>query len=150
MQPSFVIHLLGLVLWLGALLMLSRIMVIHTKEAPAVRPPFSRLEKKIDLFAWIGMLLTIGSGLYQLIGLWPEGGFRAAHWMHHKLTLVICLVVVHVLLTRKRISWQREQGDGPLNRTLPMVAHSLTGLFLIGILCLVYLGTPHFLHVAAR
>ena len=145
MQLTFVFHLLGAILWVGGILLLSRIMVLHAKDDGHSSATYSLIERKVDLFAIIGLALIVGSGLYQLLVLWPDGGFRAARWMHHKITLVLVLFVLHVLLLRTRRRWERMPPGSILSKRLPLVAHSLIGLCLIGILALVYGSAPHFL-----
>lgn len=142
---SFVVHLLGAVLWVGGLLAMSRIMVWQTKQEAALRPSFGQLAGRLNIFALVGMILSLGSGLYQL-SLWRAGSFRQAPWMHHKLTMIILLVAVQVLLWRKQKQWLK--ADAAMSRGMASGLHGAVGLILIGILVIVYLGSPHFLRPA--
>jgi putative membrane protein len=139
MQFTLIFHILGVVLWVGGLLMLSRIMVLHAKDPGPGGATFSLVERKVDLFALIGLLLVAASGLYQLLVLWPPGMFRQSHWMHVKITVVLVLFVLHGLLLRTRLAWQRLPSGTALSKGVPLFAHAVIGLGLCAILVLVYL-----------
>lgn len=144
---SFVFHLLGAVLWTGGVLAMSRVMVHMARQPAAMRSGLGQLGGRFNILALLGAALSLMSGLYQL-SLWPEGSFRVARWMHHKLTLLIILAVVHGLCVAKLRQWQKLPAETALPRGTASALHGIVGLVLIGILCCVYLGEPHFLHAS--
>lgn len=143
---SFLGHTVGMVLWFGGLLAMSRVLVALAKE-PSARSVLGPLAGKLNILALLGAVLTLGCGLYQL-SLWPTGAFRHTHWMHHKLTLVLVVVVVHGLLMRTQKRWSNPQHTQPLSRGLASGLHGVVGLALIGILATVYLSSAHFLRMS--
>lgn len=136
------IHLLGVVLWMGGLLNLSRILGYHAREAPAVRPRFSWLEGRLDFLVTIpGAILTIGTGVAQAI-LDGADYFRAAEWLHIKLALVAAMLVIHAVLTRRHRAMARGPADAKINKALFAALHGSLGLLLIGVLFLAVLKRP--------
>lgn len=141
---SFVLHLLGAVLWTGGLLAMSRILLAVAKSPVAMRPTLADLGGRFNILAVLGAALSIPSGLYQL-SLWPDGSFRHAGWLHAKLTLILILVVMHVACVVKLRQWRNTTDQTSLPRGLAAALHGVSGLVLIGILLAVYLGKYHFL-----
>ena len=112
-----------------------------------MRAGLALLAGRFNILATLGAALSLPSGLYQL-SLWPTGTFRHTHWMHHKLTLVLVVVVVHGLLMRTQKRWSNPQHTQPLSRGLAAGLHGVVGLALIGILATVYLSSAHFLRMS--
>jgi putative membrane protein len=139
---SFVLHLLGAVLWLGGLLAMSRAMAAMAKQPTSMRPGLAYLGSRFNILALLGALLSLPSGLYQ-ISLWPDGTFRHAGWLHAKLTLIVILVIVHGVCWAKLKSWQKAGENDPLPRGLASALHGVIGLILIGVLLAVYVGKYH-------
>src|SRR5262245_29020944 len=114
---SFVVHLLGAVLWFSGLLAMSRVMVWQTKQEAPLRSSFGQLAGRLHILALIGLVLSVSSGLYQL-NLWRDGSFRQAHWMHHKLTMILLLVGAQALLWRKQRQSLQNAGNAVPSRGL--------------------------------
>src|SRR3954453_16629396 len=112
---SFVLHLLGAVLWTGGLLAMSRALAPMAKQPAAQRPGLAYLGARFNILALLGALLSIPSGLYQL-SLWPDGAFRHTGWLHGKLTLIVGLVIVHGLCWSKFRQWQKATDTTKLPR----------------------------------
>lgn len=136
---SLFLHVFGAMMWIAGLIGMSRIMVVHAKEKGPARAVLAALEGRLQIFAFVGALLTVGSGLYQL-SLWGLEVFKHARWMHHKLTLVLLLIVTHGMLWSVQRKWQRLGADAPLSRGLASGLHGMVGLLLMGILALVFFG----------
>ncbi len=142
MALSLVMHLLGMVIWVGGLMAMSRVMVLHAKEPAGGGPAaavLSRLEGRFNVFALLGAVLTALTGLYQLSE-WQPGQFRHARWMHHKLTAVLLLVAVHAVLYSVHRKWQRLGPEAKLSRGQAAGLHGAVGILLIAILSLVIFG----------
>ncbi len=144
---SFVLHLLGAVLWTGGLLALSRVLMAMTRQPAAMRPGLSYMAGRLNILALLGAALSLPSGLYQL-SLWPDGSFRHAGWLHTKITLIVILVVVHGLCWSKLNKWRGATEQTALPRGPAAALHGVIGLVLIGVLLAVYLGKPHFLRIS--
>lgn len=143
---SLVLHLVGVVLWMGGLMAMSRALVLMAKRPGPGRPVLAELAGRLNILAVLGLLLSLGSGLYQL-SLWPSGAFATTRWMHHKLTALIAVAVVHGLLFRLQRRWQGQGETVELARGQAAALHGIVGLLLIAILSLVFFTVPHFLHV---
>lgn len=129
-------HVVGVVMWLGSLMALSRVLGYHTREPPSVRPRFSFVEGRLDVGgAMPGALLTLLTGL-GLLAMEPMGWFRAQGWLHTKLLLVLFLALIHggVRIRYRRMA--RQRADQPTSRAFFGAAHGIVGLLLIGIIIL--------------
>ena len=136
MRVLVAIHLIGVVLWMGGLLNLSRILAYHAKERPAVRPRFSFLEARLNYFVTLpGAVIVLATGLSQL-SLEPTGYFAIARWLHIKLTLVFVVAAIHLVVTLRHRSLARERADQPINKALFSALHGTLGLLLIAIIVL--------------
>src|SRR5258706_15988343 len=92
-------HLLGVVLWMGGLLTLSRVLGYHAREAPSVRPRYTWLEGRLNQLVSIpGAAITIGFGAW-LAAIYGGAWFRVAGWLHYKLALGAGGGGVHPFLT---------------------------------------------------
>lgn len=132
------VHLVGVVLWMGGLLMLSRIMGYHAREAPSVRPRYTWLEGRLNYLVTVpGAVLAIGAGVAQAY-LHGAAWFRVARWMHIKLTLVFAIVVIHVILTVLHRRNVRRPPDAPMKRAVFAALHGTLGLILIAVVYLAF------------
>jgi putative membrane protein len=109
-------HVLGLVLWVGGLLVTSMALTRHTQETAAeVRQALARLERiYLRGLADPGALLTILAGA-SLISTNPHY-YLHAPWLHMKLTFVLFLIALHGRLAMRtkafatgRIEMQRSE-----------------------------------------
>jgi putative membrane protein len=108
----------------------------HAKEDPSVRPRFTYVEGRLNWLVSVpGLVLTVACGLW-LMWLWGLGWFRVATWMHIKLTLVTCVLVIHGVLTVSHRRISRQRPDEPLRRGKFAALHGMVGLLLIAIVIL--------------
>ena len=129
-------HLLGVVLWMGGLLTLTRVMGYHAREAPSVRPRYTWLEGRMNyLVTFPGAFLTILFGLL-LVTQHGMAWFRVAVWMHWKLALVAAATVIHIVTTVKQRKIARQSPSEKVPRALFAALHGTLGLLLIAILAL--------------
>jgi len=136
---SLFLHVLGAVMWMSGLFAMSRALLAQAKDPGAGRPALGALAGKFHIMAILGAGLSILSGLNQL-KLWGMPTFRASRWMHHKLTVVIALIVVHVLIFTTQRKWAAAGAETPLSRGRAAGLHGMVGLFLLAILGLVFFG----------
>jgi uncharacterized membrane protein len=136
---SLFVHVLGAVLWMSGLFAMSRALLAQAKDAGPGRPALGALAGKFHVMALLGAGLSILSGLNQLM-LWGMPAFRQARWMHHKLTMVIGLLIVHVIIFTTQRKWLAAAPDATLSRGRAAGLHGMVGLFLLAILGLVFFG----------
>jgi putative membrane protein len=109
-------HILGLVFWVGGLLVTSMALTRHTQETSAeARNALARLERiYLRGLADPGALLTVLAG----IGLVMTNShyFLRAPWLHIKLTFVLLLIGLHGLVAMRtkrfatgRVALQRSE-----------------------------------------
>jgi len=93
-----VVHIFGLVFWVGGLLVTSMALTRHTQEtSPEAKQALARLERiYLRGLADIGALLTILAGIGMITT--RPSYYLHAPWLHIKLTFVLLLIVLHGLL----------------------------------------------------
>jgi uncharacterized membrane protein len=131
-----VFHLIGLVFWLGSLLVVTHILAIHAEETSIeARAVLGRLETKLlkGLAHPGAALMVITGGL--LIAEHPH--YLHEHWLHAKLLLAALLVVLDLRVyfrTSALIAGRTE-----VRRRECMALHGAISLVFFGILILVLL-----------
>jgi protoporphyrinogen IX oxidase len=102
-------HVLGLVFWVGGLLVTSMALTRHTQEVSAeARQALARLERiYLRGLADPGALLTILAGASLIMT--NSSYYLHAPWLHIKLTFVLLLIGLHgiVAVRTKRFSTGR-------------------------------------------
>ncbi len=98
MKVSLAFHIVGIVFWLGGVILLPRILKSFV-EAPALIPAGGAAIKKVfTTFIVPGAIITLATGIFQLL----EGGgvafYMKQHWFHGKATFIIVVLVATVLL----------------------------------------------------
>jgi putative membrane protein len=100
MQWIKVLHLLGIVLWMGGVLLLTQIFRRHLEEEPRVQERFALLEKRLfQSAANPGAAVVLITGILMIL-LDPATYLRAG-WFHTKLLLAIALFILHIRLLRR-------------------------------------------------
>lgn len=134
MEISLALHIIGLILWIGSLLILTRCMKIFTKSFPKEAEDgiagFRTTVKRLFYgFCLPGLAVSLGSGLYQFS---QRGAayYMKLGWFHTKLTLVFVLFIVTFLLAQeiKKISAQITISSG---KTIALHAISSTCMIII-------------------
>jgi putative membrane protein len=131
---TLVFHILGLVFWLGSLLVVTHVLAAHTEAAaPEARAAFARLERKLfNGLAHPGAALMIITGA-TLAARNPE--YLKEHWLHLKLLLVIVLVVLDLRVYLRARAFQA--GRIEMRRGECMALHGAIALVFFMILVLV-------------
>ena len=131
-----VFHLIGLVFWLGSLLVVTHVLAIHSEESSAeARAALGRLE--IRLFRGLahpGAALMVITGII-LISQNPH--YLHEHWLHAKLLLVALLIVLDLRVYYLTIS--NLAGRVELRRRECMALHGTISVVFFAILILVML-----------
>jgi putative membrane protein len=133
---TLVFHIVGLVFWLGTLLVVTQVLAIHTEEtAPETRATLSQLESKLLRgLAHPGAAIMVITG-FLLVA--EDPNYLREHWLHAKLLLVVVLVALDLRLTFRARAFQ--QGRTELSRRECMMLHGAISLLFLMILILVLL-----------
>ena len=136
MNISLTLHIVGIVMWLGSLIVLTRVLALGAKQATSIEV-FKTIANKI-FYVWSlpGAVLVIITGLYQLLYHGMSYYFSQG-WFHGKVTFVIVLLVATLVLFFKVQEIQEDKW--PKVGTL-MAVHGMTGLSLVLIVGLTILG----------
>src|SRR5689334_6158696 len=117
-----VVHLVGLVFWVGSLLAVTHVLAVHTGETSEdARAALARLETKLlKGLAHPGAAIMTISGIVLLI-LLPY----ALHekWMYHKIVFVLILIALDLRVTFRAKAFQA--GKIELQRGECMMLHGL-------------------------
>ncbi|MFN8575306.1 MAG: DUF2269 family protein [Candidatus Sericytochromatia bacterium] len=129
------IHLLGIILWTGGLMNLTRMVSFHMQEESEVQKRLHYIEDRIFKFVTLpGLILTLVAGFYMLLT--NMEFYMKQPWMHAKLLFVGIMVVVTALLQGKL----KELGTNTEKQNPKMfkMLHGITGLMLILTLVMIY------------
>jgi uncharacterized membrane protein len=131
-----VFHLIGLVFWLGSLLVVTHVLAIHSEEpSTAARATLGRLEMKLFKgLAHPGAALMVITGII-LIGEHPH--YLREHWLYAKLLLVALLFVLDLRVYFRTAAFLA--GRLKLRRRECLALHGAVSLVFFGILILVLL-----------
>ena len=132
---TLVFHILGIVFWLGSLLVVTHVMATDADaDSEEVHEALNRLEGKLFKgIAHPGAIITVISGAI-LISTNPQYYVHAA-WLHAKLFLVIILIVLDVITYIRAKAFHA--GKITLQRKECMILHGGIALLFIGVLILV-------------
>jgi uncharacterized membrane protein len=136
MKMSLALHLVGIVMWLGGLLLVTRFMALTcADDKPAANVAVA--VKKL-FFGWVmgGLALATVTGVYQVLSV-GMGVYMKQGWFHTKLTLIIVLFVISIL-TLGQVK-QVAQGAAIAKGKI-MAFHGVAGLCMVGIVMLTMLG----------
>jgi putative membrane protein len=131
---TLVFHILGLVFWLGSLLVVTRVLAIHTEEtSPEARAALGRLESKLlKGFTHPGAAVMVITGFILIA---QDPGYLREHWLHAKLLLVVILIVLDLRVTFRAKAFQ--EGTIELSRGECMGLHGAIALVFLAIVILV-------------
>lgn len=132
---TLVFHILGIVFWLGSLLVVTHLLAYDAEsESVEVHEVLNRLEGKLFKgIAHPGAIITIISGAI-LISTNPQYYLHAA-WLHVKLFLVIILIALDVITYIRAKAFHA--GKITLQRKECMMLHGGIALVFIGVLIMV-------------
>jgi protoporphyrinogen IX oxidase len=139
---TLVFHIVGLVFWLGSLLVVTQILAVHADEpSPEVRETLGRLESKLlKGLAHPGAAIMVITG-FLLVSQDPN--YLRQHWLHAKLLFVLVLIVLDLRLTFRAKAFR--EGKTELSRRECMIFHGAISLVFLIIVVLVLIK-PFGLH----
>jgi uncharacterized membrane protein len=129
-----VVHVMGLVFWLGSLLVVTHVLAMHAQETSAeARAALARVETKLlKGLAHPGAALMVTSGIILLIVL-PHA--RHELWMQAKILLVLVLIALDLRVAFRAKAFQA--GRIELRRGECMALHGAIAFVFLAILILV-------------
>jgi protoporphyrinogen IX oxidase len=135
MAWTLVFHILGIVFWMGSLLVVTHVLAYDAEsESTEVHEVLNKLEGKLFKgIAHPGAIITIISGAV-LISTNPHYYLHAA-WFHVKLFLVVFLIVLDAITYVRAKAFQA--GRITLRRKECMAFHGGIALVFIGILIMI-------------
>ena len=141
MRYSIALHIVGLVLWLGGLMMLTRILKVFCHQFPdeanAAMEGLRKVVKRL-MFGFVvpGLLLTCVTGVYQITTM-GMAYYMKEGWFHAKLSLVLILLVLTFLTLQEVMKANRKELLAPSRL---IMLHVLSSLSLIVIVFLTMLS----------
>jgi protoporphyrinogen IX oxidase len=128
-----VIHVFGVVMWVGALLVLSSLMALAADTAPAGRQNLISAAKRLmGRSANIGALVAI---VFGIAAIFAEPAILMLGWFHVKLLFALILIGCHVRLYQRIGAAQRE--PGAVTRGEFVMLHGIVSAALLIVLALV-------------
>ncbi len=135
---TLVFHILGLVFWVGGLLIETTVLGRHTQQTAAeARQALGQLEMHLlHAMANPGAAISVVTGI---ILIWTNPAyFLHAGWLHAKLVLVVILIGLHAAVLSRTKSFIA--GRIELQRRDCMFLHGAISLIFLGILVCVLPG----------
>lgn len=124
-------HVLFIFVWMGSLLMLTRLLAYQAKESDEIFCAMNRVNKRIYLFIDLpSMVLAVSLGIASI--LLKEMDWKAP-WLHLKLTFAFFLICCDVMCGTLILKGRRH------SKAFYQILHGLTGLFLIVVLVAIYI-----------
>ena len=128
-----VIHLFGVIMWLGGLLTVTSLMAQVPDEVGATRERLIISSNRIlRMSGHAGAAIAI---LFGLLAIAAAPYLLTQPWLHAKLTLVAILLFFHVRLARRLGRLERERGEA--TRREFSIVHGIVSLLLLLILIMV-------------
>jgi putative membrane protein len=129
------LHILAVIAWMAGMLYLPRLFVYHAGAAKGseLSETFKVMERRL-LRAIINPAM-IATFLFGILMIVANPALMENGWMHAKLTLVGLMVVVHVLFSKWRKVFERDENTRPA--TFYRVWNEIPTLLLIFIVILV-------------
>jgi putative membrane protein len=133
---ALVAHIVGIVFWLGGLLVAARVLAgLGAEGSPEARKTLAALERKLLRgIVHPGAAITVLAGIAIVI-IRPE--YLRETWLHVKLTLVVILIAVDLLLTARFRAY--EGGRAEIRPAEAKLAHGAVALLLLAIVTLAVL-----------
>jgi len=138
-KMAWIFHVVGVILWVGGLLLMNRRLGYLMKAAsdPSMQAAFPKLiamEKRMHKLVIIpGFLLTILAGLHSLMAY--NQASLSMGWFHAKMTIAVIFLGLQVFTVKKLGEMERN----PPKAYTPIytIIHGISGLLLLAVLFLI-------------
>ncbi|HUQ07127.1 MAG TPA: CopD family protein [Kofleriaceae bacterium] len=128
-------HVIGFVLWIGAMVTVLQLLRVHGAVEGAARDVLARHERKMAVLMDIGATLTMVCGFVTALG-GSVNYFKTGAWLHIKLTLVAVVIIgVH--------GWTRAQVRKFRKGQVRPVSAALMWIVLAAAAAIILLGAHH-------
>ena len=128
------LHLFFMVAWMAGIFYLRRLFVYHSQtDIQAVKDQFKIMERRLWWFVTPFAFLTLVFGIW-LIFSYGAAWFKAAHWLHLKLLLVIIIYLYHFYLFHLVKQFARD--ENPHSSRFYRILNEAPVLILLAIICL--------------
>jgi protoporphyrinogen IX oxidase len=137
LQWAMVFHIIGIVFWVGGLLVITHLLAQHTQEeSPPAREALARAESKVlrGLAHPGAAIVLITGGI--MIQTKPQY-YLHAHWLRAKLALVLAIIILDLIITFRVRAFAA--GRRQITRGTCMAWHGALALVFTLILVLVIL-----------
>ncbi len=108
-------HVIAVTAWMAGMFYLPRLYVYHAESAPgsAQSETFKVMERRLlRLIINPSMIATWALGLYLVFG--TDGvGLSGNGWLHAKIALVVAMTVFHIMLSKWRKEFERDENHRP-------------------------------------
>jgi uncharacterized membrane protein len=119
------VHLIGLALWFGSLLLVSRLLKAHADAPDAARSSLLQVARRTQLgFGLPGMIMTVGAGLKMLHDLPHYLELGGIHAMLGGTVVAVGIEVALFVLVRRAATT-------PVSPRVAMALHGTAGLVLL-------------------
>lgn len=127
------LHVVALISWMAGLLYLPRLFVYHSQIGPGAQSElFKTMERRLSRYIMApAMLVTWLAGLALIV----LGDWRAAHWLHAKLALVVVLTAIHFYFGFTIRAFARDENRRPAR--FFRILNEVPTLLMVGIVILV-------------
>jgi protoporphyrinogen IX oxidase len=131
---ALVFHIVGIVFWIGGLLVTTTALGLHTQqESLETRVPLEHLEVRLlKGMAHPGAAIAILAGLTVV---WIQPSYIHQHWLQAKLFLVAILATLDLVVYMRAKAFHK--GEIKLERRECMILHGAISLVFLGIVILV-------------
>jgi len=134
-----VFHILGVIIWIGGLMDLTRLVGYHVKEEVFVQARLSNMEFRMYWFvATPGMVLAVVMGIFLFFkgGGVPVYFGGPSSWFIMKFLLAMGLILIHFVFGRFLMDLKMQPRQ--MNPARFKILHGLTGLMVVGIIIMVF------------
>lgn len=101
-----VLHVVGVVLWVGGLIAVLSLLTVLPRVEAAGRDAVVGIGRKVALLMDLGATVAIATGLYRALAVTPNE-FTRGGWLHIKLTAVVIGVLAVHGMARARLGKAR-------------------------------------------
>jgi uncharacterized membrane protein len=139
MNISFALHIIGLALWVGGLMLLSRFMKSLATSQDSGRLSIEatyQVKKVFYRYVITGFVLSLLTGLYQIFAGPGLAVYMKQGWFHGKLPLLFLLIVATAMLA---FEVNKAASGGSLYKGRLVFVHAAAAFSLLAMPVLMYL-----------
>jgi len=142
MNTSLSFHIIGIVMWVGGLIILTRMLTLFSSNSPSSKSngcsdEARKITRRLYL-GWVlpGFVIVVFSGMYQL-GVRGMAFYFSQSWFHGKAALVLVLFFLTILVGKvvKNVS-----ENVVISKKMVMSLHGLSALILVAVVFITFHG----------